>query len=166
MDSEYNPPISLTHNQTENPFRKKHTIKNPNFFDVDKMFKDYITNHNKKYKLFPAKCDIKLIFNNDPLKPILIETDFFHTTLINLRRYLLYKIDNFIEKGYTFPQIDEMYITTINDKMFMTYNYYITCPMPAVELKLNMILSENPHLIKSLNILHIDPLIQKYSYIR
>ena len=59
-----------------------------------------------------------------------------------------------------------MSITTINDKMFMTYKYYITCPMPAVELKLNMILSENPHLIKSLNRSHIHPSIQKYSYIR
>ena len=59
-----------------------------------------------------------------------------------------------------------MNISTINDKMFMTYNYYITCPMPTVELKLNMILSKNPHLIKSFKRSHINPLFQKYSYIR
>ena len=59
-----------------------------------------------------------------------------------------------------------MNINTFNDKMFMTCNYYITCLMPAVELKLNMIISKNPHLIKSLNRSHIHPLIQKYSYIR
>ena len=165
MDSEYNPPIGLTHNQTENPFRIKHTIKNPNFLHIDKISNAYITNHNKK-NLFLAKCDFKLIFNNDPLKPILFETDFYHTTLINLRKHLLYKIDNFIEKGYIFSHIGEMNITTINDKMLLTYNYYITCPMPAVELKLNMILSKNPHLIKSLNRSHIHPLIQIYSYIR
>ena len=58
-----------------------------------------------------------------------------------------------------------MDIITINGKIFMTYNYYITCPMPAVELKFKMILSKNPHLIKSLNRSHIHPLIQKYSYI-
>ena len=59
-----------------------------------------------------------------------------------------------------------MNITTVNDNMFMAYDYYITCPMPVIELKLNMIVSKNPHLIKSLNRSHIHPLTQKYSYIR
>ena len=120
----------------------------------------------KKYNLFLVKCDFKLIFNNDLLKPILIETYFYHTTVFNLRRYLLYKIDNFIEKGYIFSHTDEMNITTIKDKMFLTYSYYITRPMPAVEIKLNMISSKNRHLIKSINRSHIHPLIKKYSYIR
>ena len=48
----------------------------------------------------------------------------------------------------------------------MTYKYYITRPMPAVELKLNMIISKKPQLIKSLKRTHIHPLFQKYSYIR
>ena len=38
--------------------------------------------------------------------------------------------------------------------------------MPAVELKFNMMISKNPHPIKSLNRSHIHPLIRKYSYIR
>ena len=59
-----------------------------------------------------------------------------------------------------------MNISSNNGKKFMTYNYYITCPMPAVELKMNMILSKNPHLIKSLRRYHSHPLIQKYSCIR
>ena len=48
MDSEYNPPISLTYNQPKCPFRIKHTIKNPNFFVIDKISNDYINDHNKK----------------------------------------------------------------------------------------------------------------------
>ena len=52
MDSENNSPISLTHNQTENPFRIKHTIKNPNFFVIDKISSDYITNHIEKIICF------------------------------------------------------------------------------------------------------------------
>ena len=83
-----------------------------------------------------------------------------------MKRYFFYQIDNFIETGYIFSQLDEMNIITVNDKMYMTYGYYIKHPMPAVELKLNMIISENPHLIKSLNRSHIHPLIRKYSYIR
>ena len=59
-----------------------------------------------------------------------------------------------------------MNITTINDKMFMTYNYYITRPISAVEMKLNKILAENPNLIKSFNRSHIHPLFQKFSYNR
>ena len=118
----------------------------------------------KKYYLVLIRCDFILIFNHDFLKLILIETDFYHkTSLINLKRYLLYEIDKFIENGHIFSHIDELNITTINDKTFMAYHFYIALPMPAVELKLNMIISKNPHLIKSLNRSHIHPLIRKYS---
>ena len=59
-----------------------------------------------------------------------------------------------------------MNVTTVNDKLYMSYDYYIKHPMPAVELKLNMIIRKNPHLLKSLNRSHIHPIFQKYSYIR
>ena len=59
-----------------------------------------------------------------------------------------------------------MNITTVNDKMYMTYDYYIKHPMSAVELKLNTINSKNPNLIKSLNRSHIHPLFRKYFHIR
>ena len=65
-----------------------------------------------------------------------------------------------------FLHFDEMNVTTTNDKTYITNKFYITRPMPNVELKLNMILSKNPHLIKSPNRSHIHPLIRKYSYIR
>ena len=117
--------------------------------------------------MFLIKCDSKLIFNNDFVIPIHIETDCYNNTnLINLKRYLLYQIDNFLEKGDIFSHIDGMNITTVKDKRYMTYDCYITHPMSAIELKLNMIISKNPHLIKSLNRSHIHPLIRKYSHIR
>ena len=61
MKLEYVPPMSDSHTQTENPFPTKHTIKNPNFFALDKNSNDYIANHNKKYHTFLIKCDFKLI---------------------------------------------------------------------------------------------------------
>ena len=144
----------------------KHTIKNPSFFDIDEISNDYITNHNKKYYLFLIKSNFKLIFNNDCSKPFYIETDFYHNTMfINLKRYLLYPIESFIEKGHEFSHIDDMNISTINDKMYMTYDYYIQHPMPAIEMKLNIILAKNPNPINSLNRSHIHPLIRKYSHI-
>ena len=58
-----------------------------------------------------------------------------------------------------------MNITTVNDKMYITYDNYIQHPMQAVELKLNIIIAKNPLLINSLNRYHIHALIRKYSYI-
>ena len=83
-----------------------------------------------------------------------------------MKKYLIYYIDNFIDKGHEFSHFDEMNIRTVNDKMYMTYDDYIKHPMPAVELKLNMILSKNHNLKKSLNRSHIHPLIREYSHIR
>ena len=132
--------------------RTKHTITNPNFFDIDIIFNDYITNHNKKNHLFLIKGDYKLIFNNDFSKPIHIETDFFHnTTPINLKTYLLYQIDNFVGNGHIFSHSDGMNISTISDKRYMTYEYYIEHPMQAIELKLNMIFAKNLQLINTLD---------------
>ena len=54
MNSEYNPPRSISHTQHENPFRTKHTITSPNFFDVDKMSNVYITNHKKNNIYFSS----------------------------------------------------------------------------------------------------------------
>ena len=58
-----------------------------------------------------------------------------------------------------------MNISSLSAKIYMTYNNYIKHPMPAIELKLNMIIARNLHLINSLNRSHIHPLIIKYSHI-
>ena len=47
----------------------------------------------------------------------------------------------------------------------MTYEYYIKQPMPALELRLNMIIAKNPELINSLDRNKNHPLIRKYSHI-
>ena len=156
------PPIFYNHSEREKYIHTKHTIKNPNFFVIDKISNDCITNHNRKY-LFLIKCDFKLIFNND--FSLHIETDFHHnTSMINLKRYLLNRIEDFIEKVFIFSHIEEMNISTVDAKMFLTFDNYIKYPMQAIELKLNMILAKNPHLINSPNRYHIHPLIRKYSY--
>ena len=117
--------------------------------------------------MFLLKCDFKLIFNKDFSKTVPIETDFYHnTSLINLKRFLLYHVDGFIEKGQIFTHVDEMKNFTINDKMYMSYIYYFQHTMPMVERRLEMVIGKNPHLLKSLNRSHIHPLFRKLSYIR
>ena len=39
---------SLYHRDYEKHIQKNYTIQNPNFFDIDKIYDDYFTNHNKK----------------------------------------------------------------------------------------------------------------------
>ena len=80
---------------------------------------------------------------NDKRTFYIIETVFYHNTMLNiLKRYFLYHIDNFIEKGYMFSHIDEINILTVDDKMCMLYDIYIKHPMQAIELKINMIIAE------------------------
>ena len=167
MDSEYIPPIRKSHPQPGQPFCIKYTIKNPNFFVIDKISNDYITNHKRKYFIFLIKCDFKIIFNNDFSKSIHIETESYHnTTFLNLKKFLLNHIDDFIEKRQIFSHIDVMNITTVNGEMYMSYKYYIQHPMPMVGRRLNMLIAKNPYLKKSVNRSHIHPLFRKKSHIR
>ena len=55
--------------------------------------------------------------------------------------------------------------TTINDKRNMTHEHYLKQPMQAVELKLNLIIARNPHLIKSLIRYINHPLNKKYPHL-
>ena len=43
----------------------KHTIRNPNFFDIDEIFHEYIISHNKKFEIYLVNYDIKLVFDKD-----------------------------------------------------------------------------------------------------
>ena len=145
-----NHPKSLTHIQYEKSFRKHQTIKNPYFFDSDKRINDYIIYHDKKLDFYLFKCDFKLVFKN--FIPY-IESHFHHnTTFINLKRYLLYWNEFFTERGHKFSHVNEMKVTTINDKENMTYERYIKQTIQTVELRLKVIIAKNPLLINSLNI--------------
>ena len=119
---------------TKKVFRKYHTFESPDFFDLDKIINKYITNHVEKFVLYLFKSDFKLVFNN--FAPH-IKTHFNHNTTINkLKRYRLYWIEFFIKRGHKYFLIDEMNITTINDKMNKTYEQFIKQPMQAVDLRL------------------------------
>ena len=82
-----------------------------------------------------------------------------------MKRYLLYWIENFIERGHKFSHINETNTTTINDEKNMTYENYNKQPMQAVEMRLNMIIPTNLHLINSPNRYCNHPLIRKYYHI-
>ena len=59
LKSKNNHPNSPRHNHLEKTLRTNHTINIPKFSNIDKMFNDYITNHDKIFFCF-FKCDSKL----------------------------------------------------------------------------------------------------------
>ena len=81
--------------------------------------------------------------------------------MINLKRYLIQRIEDFLDNGYVISHIGEMNILTVDAIMYMTFDSYIKQPMPAVERRLDFIFARNPNLINSHNRFHIDPLIRK-----
>ena len=54
----------ISHVQYKKYFRINHTVKNPNFVDVDKIFNVYVTNHNEKFEIYFVRVDFKLDFDN------------------------------------------------------------------------------------------------------
>ena len=87
---------------------------------------------------------LKLIFNNNLEKSINIETDFYYNTkFMNLKRFLQYHFDDFIDKGYEFFYIEEMNIITVDDKKYMSFKYYSNQPMSMLERRINVIYEKN-----------------------
>ena len=89
-----------------------------------------MTKHNKKFDLYLIRYDFELVFDND-FKPH-IKTVFYHkTTIIDVKGYILYWIDYFIERGCNISHIIKMNIKTNIDRRKMNYKYYINQPMQA-----------------------------------
>ena len=53
---------------------------------------------------------------------------------------------NILRKGCTFYHVLNLCVTTISNKRYMTYKYYIRQPMQLLELNINTIIDWNPHL--------------------
>ena len=128
---------SIPHNELEKSFCIIHSIENPEFFNVDDLYNDFINNHNKKYYFYNVKCNFNFIFDNIFLP--CIESDLYtNKTICYWKKYLIHAIQDFINQGYKFSLNSNMNIITINIKMNMTYEYYINQPMSMCERKINM----------------------------
>ena len=98
-------------------------IDNPDFFDINKMYEDHNTNHNRKIVSYLIKSYIKLSFNNPNLP---IKTQFHYNTLIiHMKSSLLYWIEYFDIKGYKFSRIIEMNMKTLSDKNYLIPSEYM-----------------------------------------
>ena len=55
----------LSQNELVECVPKRHTIPEPDFFDIDESFNNYITNHIKKIDVYLVKCDFKIVFGKE-----------------------------------------------------------------------------------------------------
>ena len=76
--------------------KNKFIIDDPDFFDTDKIYKDYITNYNRKVDFCLMKCYFKLAFNS--FNPN-IETNFFIMHQICHVKSFFYWIERCYLKG-------------------------------------------------------------------
>ena len=89
----------------------------------------------------------------------------YNTDANNIKSYLLYYFDSCKSGRYKFSNINHLTINTISCMCNIIYEVYINQPMQAIELRLNMIIAKNPHLIKALDRNKNYPLIRKHSHI-
>ena len=52
---------NLNHNELEKCIRIKYSIKNPDSFDKDELFNNYVTNHIKKFIFYLVKCNFESV---------------------------------------------------------------------------------------------------------
>ena len=138
----------------------KYIINNVNINNFDKIFNDYIINHNKKFDFFYNNTEFIIETKN---RLINIEINFhYNTDYINLKSYLYFYTES---HGIKFFNIKQRIINTISQLCKMTYKHYLSNPMSMLEKRINYVIAKNPKLINSLNRNINHPLIRKNSHI-
>ena len=129
--------------------------------EVDKILKDYVSSHNKKFDIYFIYCEFKIKFDNKSTRDLKI--DWVHNKKIErLSQHLLYCIGYLESKGYKFQSINQMTINTISDGCNMKHEYYMHRSMTPLETKLNKTFAKIPQLLDQ-NMKHL--FIRKYSHI-
>ena len=137
----------------------KYIINKVDINNFEKLFNDYITNHNKKFDFYYINCEFQIATDNRLLN---IEINFHHNTdYINIKSYLFFYTESHRIK---FFNINQMIINTFSCLCNMAYKYYLTCPMSMLERRINYIINKNPELIKVFDRNKNHPLIRKYSH--
>ena len=160
-ESEYIIYIASLRKKDDKSIYKKYVINNSNLDEINKILKDYVSTHNKKFDFYFIYCEFKIQFDNNSTRDLKI--DCVHNIEIeNISQCLLDCIEYLESKGYKFHIINQMTINTVNDRCNMKYEYYTHHPMFGIETNLNIIIAKNPQLLDK-NVNHF--FIRKHSHI-
>ena len=142
--------VATPRKKNDESLYKKYTFNNIILVDFDKILKDYITTHIKKFDFHFINCDLKIEFDNK--FSTIIETKFFNNIDSDkIKSFLLCYIDCFKSRGYKFYIINRMTINSISDRCNMTYEHCRSQPMSICELQVNLNVAKNPQLANSLS---------------
>ena len=160
-ESEYKNYIATLRKRDDKSTYKKYVIININLDEYDKILKDYVSTHNKKFDIYFIFCEFEIQFDNNSTRGL--KTDCVHNIEIEkISQCLLYCIEYLESKGYNFQNFNQMTNNTVSDRCSMKCEYYMHPPMFPLETKLNIIIAKNPQLLDQ-NIKHL--LIINYSHI-
>ena len=129
--------------------------------EVDKILRDYVSTHNKKFDTYFIYCEFKIQFDNNSTRDLKIDC-VHNIESEKIYQSLIYRIKYLESKGYKYQNINQVTINTVSERCNMKYEYYTHPPMFPLETKLNIIIGKNPRLLEQ-NINHL--LIKKYSHI-
>ena len=139
-------------------------IENIDIDEVDDIFDKYINIHNQNFVFYYIGCQFEIEFKNNIFAKIEINQH-FNTDYMNIKNYLLFYIDSCRYGNFVFDNIIKMENGMSSCRCNMTYKYYMNTPVSMLERRINMIIAENPQLIKSLNIKENHPITRKYEYL-
>ena len=160
-ESEHKNYLATLRKKDDKSIDKKYVNKNIKLNEIDKILKDYVSTHNKKFNIHFIYCDSKIQIDNN--STIDLKTDYVHNTENDkISQCLLYCIEYLESKCYKFQNINQIIINTVSDRCNMKFEYYMHPPMFPLETKLNIIFAKNPQLLDQ-NINHL--LIRKYTQI-
>ena len=122
-ESEFKISIASLRKKDDKSIYKKYVVSNINLDEVDKILKDYISTHNKKFDIYFIYCEFKIQFDNN--STVDLKTECVHNIEIEkISQYLLYCIEYLEPKGYKIQNINQMTINTVSDRCNMKYEYY------------------------------------------
>ena len=162
--SEYNKYIATLRNKDDKSLHKNYTINNINLDEFDRILKDYISHHIKKFVFYFIKLTFEVKFSNNFIQRK--ETHYFYDADIsNMKSYLIDCIEYYKSRGYNFYNINELVIEIFNDSCNMTYPLYLSQLMVACGKRINLNIARKPQLIIFLDRSKNHPSFRKYSHI-
>ena len=136
--------------EIDNNICKKIIYNNIDLCDVNKILKEYIEVHDKKYIVYYIRCIFNISFDNDNDNHDLYTTYEHKNEIYKIDIQLQYFIDVMkLSRDKIFNKINQITIIIINDKCFMTDEYSRYMRKGSIERRINQISSRYPNILKN-----------------